>query len=63
MKPSPPSPVQEKARALRARFLSGEKIPLDDLREFILAAHSSLSEQRSEENKKAPAGDSEIDFF
>ena len=40
---------------------AGEKIPIEDLRAFILAADSDLSAQRKKENLKEKASD--VEFF
>lgn len=54
-----PSLIQE-AQTLKARIHAGEKIPLEELKAFILKANSSLSTQRK--SKETPK-DSDVDFF
>jgi len=54
-------PLRLKALELRTRMQAGEKIPIEDLRAFILAADSDLSAQRKKENLKEKASD--VEFF
>lgn len=56
----PENPLLQEAQDLKARLLSGETIPLEELKAFILKANSSLSTQRK--SKETPK-DSDVDFF
>ena len=56
---APDTPVQAEARLLRSRIESGEEVPLEDLRTFILRANSNLKTQRKTDDRK----EGEIDFF
>ena len=55
---APLTPAQQTALALKSRILAGEKVPLDELKEFILLANSNLTSQRKEAQKP-----SDVDFF
>lgn len=56
------SPDQgQKARDIKARILSGEPVPLEELRLFILAAERDLTKARKAENVKVKQTD--VDFF
>jgi hypothetical protein len=44
--------------SLRQRMLAGEKIPLDELRAFILSSNGSLQEQRKQREKPT-----DVEFF
>lgn len=52
------TPLQVEAKTLKARIQSGENVPLDDLKSFILKANGALDKQRKEENKPQ-----DVDFF
>ena len=55
---APITPAQEKAMELKNRLLSGENVPLDELREFIRLANGTLARQR-----KAADTPTDVDFF
>lgn len=57
MTPYPLSP-EEKSLSLKTRLFSGEKIPLDELKEFILLSYSTLEKQ-----KKAAEKPTDVNFF
>lgn len=46
---------------LKSRILSGERIPLEELRAFILAAESDLTTERKKRNSGEKPKD--VDFF
>jgi len=48
-----------KATQLSQRILSGEKIPLEELREFIIAANTKLTGDQ----KKKDTPPKDVDFF
>jgi hypothetical protein len=50
--------LQQQAFLLKQRILSGESIPLDDLKSFLLSANGALDKQRQEREKPT-----DIDFF
>jgi hypothetical protein len=47
-----------RAAELRARILAGEKIPLEELREFIIASQTALEGQKKTREKP-----SDVEFF
>lgn len=49
------------ALSLKARILAGEKVPIEDLKAFILKADADLTSTRKRENKVEKATD--VDFF
>lgn len=56
------------AADMQSKLLAGEKVPLEDLKAFILLAHKSHEAIRKERNKaeeKAvkPAPRTDVDFF
>lgn len=64
--PRQPSDTQRMANLdLKARILSGEKIPLNELRAFILAAEADLSDKRTKRNAPEPKAEKpkDVDFF
>lgn len=52
------TPSQLAALDLRRRMLAGEKIPLSELKEFILASNSTLEGQRKQREKPT-----DVEFF
>lgn len=53
--------MEYRAADMQQRILSGDQIPLDELRAFILFANEDCKEKRTERNKAAPTDD--VDFF
>ena len=47
------------ALELSARIIAGEKVPLDELREFILASHLEIKGER----KKKESGEKDVSSF
>lgn len=58
METRPLTPSQLEALSLRQRMLAGEKIPLDELRSFILSSTGTLEGQRKQREKPT-----DVEFF